>query len=173
MHAAVTFLRQIALLLPSAFLLGALLFLLTHGRGDAGFGVYPAVETWGGGAIAGWTPELRFLTQAALLFLLPFILALLLVLGVSVGERGALGRREGEPPSAFARSFAALFSPLFLLATAALVFFGDRAASRAAPGALLAPLIVALAPFAAGAVALVPTALLAAPVAALRRAVGA
>jgi hypothetical protein len=173
MLAPVTFLRQIALLLPSAFLLGALLFLLTHGRGDAGFGVYPAIESWGGGAIAGWTPELRFLAQAALLFLAPYVLALLLVLGVSVGERGALARREGKPRSAFARSFAALFSPMFLLATAALVFFGDRAASRTAPGTLLAPLLVALAPFVGGAVALVPSALLAAPVAALRRAAGA
>jgi hypothetical protein len=53
------------------------------------------------------------------------------------------------------------------------VFFGDRAASRTAPGALLAPVIVALAPFAGGAVALVPAALLALPVAALRRAAGA
>ena len=172
MRLAVTFLRQIALLLPSAFLLGALLFLLTHGRGDAGFGVYPAVESWGGGAIAGWTPELRFLAQAALLFLPAYVLALLLVLGVSVAERGALGARGSRPRSAFARSFAALFSPFFLLATAAVVFFGDRVASRTAPGALLAPVLVALAPFAGGAAALVPAALLAAPVAALRRVAG-
>ena len=46
----VTFFRQIALLLPSAFLLGVLLFLLTHGRGDAGLRRLSAVESWGGGA---------------------------------------------------------------------------------------------------------------------------
>ena len=169
-----TFLRQIALLLPSAFLLGALLFLLTHGRGDAGFGVYPALESWGGGTLAGWTPELRFLAQAAIFFLPPYLLALLLVLGVSLGERGALGAREEEKPrSAFSRSFAAVFSPLFLLATAALVFFGERAATRAAPGALIAPVLVALAPFAGGAAALGPAAVLALPLAAIKRAAGA
>jgi hypothetical protein len=108
-----------------------------------------------------------------MLFLPPYVLALLLVLGVSVGEHGALGRRDADGQSSFSRSFAALFPPLFLLGTAALVFFGDRAASRTAPGALLAPVLVALAPFAGGAVALVPAALLAVPVAALRRASGA
>ena len=41
---AVTFLRQIALLLPSAFLVGVLLFLLTHGRGDPGFGTIVRVN---------------------------------------------------------------------------------------------------------------------------------
>ncbi|HEY7114521.1 MAG TPA: hypothetical protein VIA45_16445 [Thermoanaerobaculia bacterium] len=168
-----TFLRQIALLLPSAFLLGALLFLLTHGRGDAGFGVYPALESWGGGALAGATPELRFLAQAAILFLPPYLLALLLVLGVSLGERGALGSRQERRRSAFTRSFTALFSPLFLLATAALVFFGDRAAARAAPGVLLAPALVALAPFVGGAAALAPAAVLALPLAAIKRAAGA
>jgi hypothetical protein len=50
------------------------------------------------------------------------------------------------------------------------VLWGDRLAARLAPGALLAPLLVALAPFVAGAAAMLPAAALAAPFAALRRA---
>jgi hypothetical protein len=166
----VTFLRQIALLLPSAFLLGALSFLLTHGRGDAGFGTYPFFEQWIGPRITGWTPELRFLAQAALLFVPAYVFALLLVLGITLAETALFGRPAGSSESAYRRSFAAAFSVLFLLASGALVLFGDSMVSRKAPGTLLAPLIVALAPFGAGAVALLPAAALAAPLAALRKA---
>ncbi len=75
-----------------------------------------------------------------------------------------------QPGSGYRRSFAAAFSVLFLLASGALVLIGDSMVSRKAPGTLLAPLIVALAPFGAGAVALLPAAALAAPLAALRKA---
>ena len=165
-----TFLRQIALLLPSAFLLGALTFLLTHGRGDAGFGTYPFLEQWIGPRIAGWTPELRFLAQAALLFAPAYVFALLLVLGITLAETALFGRPARRSGSAYRRSFAATFSVLFLLASGALVLFGESTASRRAPGTLLAPLIVALAPFGAGAAALLPAAVLAGPLAALRKA---
>ncbi len=165
-----TFLRQIALLLPSAFLLGVLLFLLTHGRGDPGFGAYPFFEQWAGPAAAGWTPETRFLAQAAIFFLPGYAVALLLVLAVSFAEGALFGRPAPGPRSLYRRSFGAVFSVLFLLLTGALVLWGDRVASHGAPGALLAPLLVALAPFAAGAAALLPAAALAAPLAALRKA---
>ena len=46
----VKFLRQAALLLPSAFLLDVLVFLLTHGRDDPGFGAYPFFQSWAGEA---------------------------------------------------------------------------------------------------------------------------
>jgi hypothetical protein len=167
----VTFFRQIALLLPSAFLLGVLLFLLTHGRGDPGFGTYPFLEQWfGPEAAARWTPEVRFLVQTAIVFVPAYGIALLLVLAVIVAENALFGR-PGEPHrSDYRRSFGSVFSVLFLVASAAIVFWGEGTASRKAPGALLAPLIVGLAPFAAGAAALFPAAVLAAPIALLRKA---
>jgi hypothetical protein len=166
----VTFLRQIALLLPSAFLLGALSFLLTHGRDDAGFGTYPFFEQWIGPRITGWTPEQRFLAQAGLFFVPAYVFALLLVFGITLAERALFGRPAGWSGSAYRRSFAAAFSVLFLLASGALVLLGEWIVARRAPGTLLAPLIVALAPFGAGAAALLPAAALAVPLAALRKA---
>ncbi|MGH9368098.1 MAG: hypothetical protein ACRD3M_10540 [Thermoanaerobaculia bacterium] len=165
-----TFLRQIALLLPSAFLLGVLLFLLTHGRADPGFGMYPYFEQWAGSASAGWTPEARFLAQSGLFFLPAYAAALLLVLAVSFAEKALFGRAADRSRSPYRRSFGAVFSAFFLILTGALVLWGDRAASRGAPGALLAPLTVAFAPFAAGAAALLPAAALAAPLVLLRKA---
>lgn len=165
-----TFFRQIALLLPSAFLLGVLLFLLTHGRGDPGFGALPFFEQWAGPWSAVSTPEIRFLAQAGFLFAPAYGLTLLFVLSVTLAENALFGRAEERPRSAYRRSFGAVFSVLFLLASATLVLWGDRVAGAYAPGAVLAPLIVALAPFAAGAAALPPAAALAAPIAALRRA---
>jgi hypothetical protein len=169
----VTFLRQIALLLPSAFLLGVLLFLLTHGRGDPGFGAYPFLEEWSP-ASASWSPEARFLAQSSLFFVPVYAVTLLFVLAVTLAEKALFGHRAAPHPlSAYRRSFGALFSVLFLLASGVLVLWADRLASQHAPGAVLAPLIVALAPFAAGVAALAPAAALAAPLAALRKAGGA
>jgi len=165
----VTFLRQLALLLPSAFLLGVLLFLLTHGRTDSGFGPMPFFEQWAGPAAADWTPEVRFLAQTSLLFLPVFAMTLFLVLAVTLAERAVFGKRDGGARSGYQQSFGSLFSLFFLLATPVLVLLTERLMSRRAPGAVVAPLIVALAPFVAGAAALIPSAVLAAPVAALRR----
>ena len=55
----VRFLRQAALLLPSAFLLSVLLFLLTHGRQDPGYGAYPFFQEWAGETVFGTSPEAR------------------------------------------------------------------------------------------------------------------
>ncbi len=166
-----TFLRQIALLLPSAFLLGVLLFLLTHGRGDPALATYPFLEAWLGPPGTGrGTPEVRFLIQTALFFLPAYLAALLLVFGVTLAERAVFGRSASASASGYRSSFAAAFSVLFLGVTGALVFWGNAVASRKAPGALVAPLVVGLAPFAAGAVAVLPAAVLAGPIAALRKA---
>jgi hypothetical protein len=167
----VTFLRQIALLLPSAFLLGVLLFLLTHGRGDPALATYPFLEAWLGPAGTGsGTPEVRFLVQTGLFFLPAYLAALLLVFAVAVAENALFGRSAPPSRSGYRRSFAGVFSVLFLAASGALVFWGEAVVLRKAPGAHLAPLVVGLAPFAAGAAALLPAALLAAPLAALRKA---
>ena len=164
-----TFFRQLALLLPSAFLLGVLLFLLTHGHADPGFAPYPFFEQRLGAGIASWTPEIRFLVQAGLLFAPLYALALLFVAGVAAAER-AVFRPAASAGSPYRRAFAALFPVLFLAASGALVLWADRALARAAPGAPLAPVVAAVAPFVAGGAALLPAAALAFPASVLRRA---
>jgi hypothetical protein len=166
----VTFLRQIALLLPSAFLFGALCFLLTHGRGDPAFGTYPFFEQLAGPGAAKATPEVRFLAQAAVLFVPAYVASLLFVWGVSLAESGLFGRRSGQTSSAYRRSFASVFPVLFLGVTGALLLWMDRALSRRAPGTLLAPALAAAVPFAAGALTVLPTALVALPLALWRKA---
>lgn len=168
-----TFFRQIALLLPSAFLLGVLLFLLTHGRTDPGFGTYPFFEQWIGPSVSGWTPEIRFVSQGGVFFLPAYAAALLLVLGVVLAERALFGRPEEGGRTRYRAIFAATYAVLFLAASGAIVLAGDSFAFRHAPDAVLAPLLVAVAPFVAAAAAVVPAALLAGPLAALRRTAGA
>ena len=164
-----TFLRQSALLLPSAFLLGVLLFLLTHAHNDPGFGNYPFFDQWAGGRFASASPELRFLLQSLLFFLPAYTVALLFLLGIVLAERALFGRREPRRASGYARVFGPAFASLFIIASGAVVFEGERAAGRLAPGALVAPVLVGFAPFAAAALAAIPAALLAAPFAAARR----
>ena len=164
-----TFLRQAALLLPSAFLLGVLLFLLTHGHDDPGFGNYPFFEEWRGARLASSTPELRFIEQSLLFFLPVYVVSLLFILGVSLAETSLFGPRGARSRSAFARVLGPVFSVLFLCGTVAGLFVGERLAARLAPGVLVAPMLVALAPFAGAAAAAVPAAVIALPLSLLQR----
>jgi hypothetical protein len=164
----VTFLRQAALLLPSAFLLGVLLFLLTHAHNDPGFGNYPFFEQWSRGR-STTSPEVRFVEQSLLFFLPAYAVALLFILGVALAEKALFGPRETGRRSGYGKIFGPAFALLFLAASALLVFGGERMADRLAPGALVAPILVGLAPFLAAAIAVVPAALLAAPLAAVRK----
>jgi hypothetical protein len=162
------FFRHTALLLPSAFLLGVLLFLLTHGRQDAGFATYPFFEQWGGG-MSRSTPELRFLGQCLVFFLPLYLIALLFVLCIAVAEDGLYGPRRTVARSAFDRAFRRAFPALYLVTVAVLMMTGDRLARSYAPGALVTPILIAFAPFAGAALATVPACLLAAPAAAFSR----
>jgi hypothetical protein len=165
----VTFLRQSALLLPSAFLLGVLLFLLTHPHNDPGFGNYPFFDQWAGSRVAAASPELRFLLQSLLFFLPGYAVSLLFLFGIVLAETTLFGRREQRSLSGYARAFGPAFAVLFLVASAAIVFEGERVAARLAPGALVAPVLVGFAPFAAAVLAALPAALVAAPIAAAQR----
>ena len=164
-----SFFRQTALLLPSAFLLAVFLFLLTHGRQDPALGAYPFLEQWVGGGLAAATPEIRFFAQACLFFLPAYTVTLLFLLCVALAENALFGARQARRRSTYGRAFAVAFTVLFLLASGAVVYAGDRMAARVVPGALVAPLLVALAPWAGAAVAVLPAALVAAPLAAIRR----
>jgi hypothetical protein len=159
----VKFLRQTALLLPSAFLLNVLVFLLTHGRDDPGFGSYPFFQSWAGEAVP--SPESRFFEQSLLFFAPAYLLALLFVLGITVAERAFFGAPKKREPSRYGRAFATAFPALFLAASVTLMLVAERVALRQAPGSLVAPVLAAGAPFAAGGVALLPAAVAAAPLA--------
>jgi hypothetical protein len=159
----VTFLRQAALLLPSAFLLAVLFFLLTHGRQDPGFGSYAFLQEFLEGRLAAKSPEGRFVEQAAFFFLPTYVGALLLVLFVFLAERGIFGRAPKRSDTTYRRTFSGTFAVLFLAATVPLVFWGEKVVARLAPGALVAPILVALAPFGAAVVSFLPAAILAAP----------
>ena len=164
-----TFFRQAALLLPSAFLLGVLLFLVTHGRDDPAFGVYPFFEEWGSGFLAS-NASGRFLQQSLLFFGPFYVLSLLFILCLALAETALFGPARKESRSDYSRAFAAVFALLYLLTAGAMVFVGERLGTRYAPGALIAPLLVALVPFLAAIVAFIPAAVLALPVAAIRKA---
>ena len=164
----VRFLRQAALLLPSAFLLDVLIFLLTHGRQDPGFGTYPFFQEWVGEASVA-APEVRFLQQSLVFFVPAYLATLLFILSVAVGERVLFGARSTRKASGYGRAFASAFPALFLVASALLMWFGEKAALRQAPGTLIAPLLAALVPFVAAAAALLPAAVLAGPLALLAR----
>jgi hypothetical protein len=148
----VRFFRHSALLLPSAFLLGVLLFLLTHGREDPGFGAYPFFEQWKTGSSS---PEFRFFEQSLVFFLPLYLVTLLFVLLLAVAENALYGPRRPVARSAFDRAFRKIFPALYLVTVATLVIAG--------------PVIVALTPFASALFALVPALVLAAPAAALMR----
>ena len=163
-----SFLRQAALLLPSAFLLALLLFLLTHARSDPGFGTYPFFEERAGWATSA-APEVRFAAQALVFFLPAYAVTLLFILAVALAERAVFGARPAGGTGGFGRSFASAYNVLFLVASGVLVFAGDRLARKDLPGALVAPVLVAFAPFGAAALAVLPAALLAAPMAFARR----
>lgn len=157
------FLRQTALLLPSAFLLDVLVFLLTHGRDDPGFAAYPFFQSWTGEAVA--SPESRFFEQSLLFFAPAYLLALLFVLGVILAERAFFGAPKKRTPSSYGRAFGTAFPALFFAASVGLMLVVERQALRQAPGSLVAPVLAAGSPFAAGAVAIVPAAVVAAPLA--------
>lgn len=163
------FFRHTALLLPSAFLLGVLLFLLTHSRQDEGFATYPFFEQWGGGAATRSTPEFRFLEQCLVFFLPLYLIGLLFVLCIAIAENALYGPRRPVARSAFDRAFRKAFPALYLVTVAALVMAGDRLARAYAPGALVTPVLIALAPFVGAGVAILPACLLAAPAAAVSR----
>jgi cellobiose-specific phosphotransferase system component IIC len=163
----VRFFRHSALLLPSAFLLGVLLFLLTHGREDPGFATYPFFEQWSGSRSS--TPEFRFLEQALVFFLPLYLVSLLFVLLMAVAETALYGARRPVARSIYDRAFRKVFPALYMITVAALVLVGDRLSEAYAPGALVGPLLVSVTPFLGALFALLPALLLAGPAAALMR----
>jgi hypothetical protein len=165
----VRFLRQAALLLPSAFLLGVLVFLLTHGRQDPGYAAYPFFQEWAGDRAFASSPEARFLGQALTFFLPAYLVTLFFLLAIALGERALFGPRKARRPGGFGQAFAATYPVVFLLSSVVAMWIGEKAALRQAPGALVAPLMAAIAPFAGAVLAALPAVVLAGPIALLRK----
>ena len=160
-----TFFRNCALLLPAAFLLAALSFLLTHGRQDPGLAVYPFLGDWVGAGRLPESPQTRFLLQTLLLFLGPYFLWVSLVLLVAAAERGLWSARARKPRGLFRRVFSGLYVALFLLLSAVLGASVDALKRRVPGDVQMAPAAVAAAPFVAGVAAFLPAMLAALPVA--------
>ena len=127
----VKFLRQAALLLPSAFLLDVLVFLLTHGREDPGFGAYPFFQAWAGEAPAA--PEIRFLEQA-LVFFVPRTSWCCSSSSGSHWRSGRSSESAEAAPSRYGRAFGAAFPVLFFVASVVAMLAAERAALEQAPG---------------------------------------
>ena len=163
------FLRQAALLLPSAFLLGVLVFLLTHGRKDPGYGAYPFFQEWIGEAAFASSPEARFLGQALVFFVPAYVVALLFLLAIALGERALFGPKKARRPGGFGRAFGSTYPVVFLICSVVAMWVGERLALRQAPGTLVAPLIAAVAPFVGAALAALPSVVLAGPVALVQK----
>ncbi len=115
------------------------------------------------------SPEARFVEQSLLFFVPAYVVCLLFILGVSAAEKAVFRPGEKRAPSAYRRAFGPTFAVVFLIASAFMVFAGERLAARVAPGALVAPVLVGFAPFAAALFAVIPAALLALPLLAVRR----
>ncbi len=92
-----------------------------------------------------------------------YLATLLFILSVALGERVLFGARSKRRSSAYGRAFAAAFPALFLVASGVPMWFGEKAALRQAPGALIAPLLAAVVPFAAAGAAVLPAAVVAGP----------
>lgn len=165
----VTFLRQAALLLPSAFLVALLVFLVTHPKTDPGFGTYAFFQERAGAGAAAAAPEVRFAAQSFVFFAPAYALTLFFILCVAAGERAAFGSRPKGAGTGFRQSFALVYNVLYLAASGVLVFVGDRLAHKALADLLVAPVLVAFTPFGAAVLAVAPAVLLAAPLALFRR----
>ncbi|MGH9399608.1 MAG: hypothetical protein ACRD00_04525, partial [Thermoanaerobaculia bacterium] len=140
-----------------------------HPRTDPGFGTYPFFEERAGLKAAAAAPEVRFSAQSFLFFAPAYALTLLFILSVAVAERAVFGPSGRQPRGGFRRSFTPVYNVLYLAASGVLLFAGDRLARRYLPDVLVAPVLVAFAPFGAAALAVLPAALLAGPLALLRR----
>ncbi len=164
-----TFLRNSALLLPAGFLVAAFVFLITHDPQDPALAVYPFIGEWIGAERLPRSPEVSFLVQAAILFLVPYVLWLALAGLVVLADRAIFGPLDGRAPGLLRVTFARL-SVFFLLLFSGAVggstaFLKRKVGGEASVGALA----VAGAPFLAGALAPIPAFALSLPLAGFLR----
>jgi hypothetical protein len=146
--------RNSVLVLPTSFLLGALVFILTHGRSQPGYEVFPFLRDLLGQGRIPSTPELRFLMQGALVFCPAYLFVLLILLLTAVAESVIFGPAPRKKPGLYARAFPTTYLVLYFLATVVIVL-GTGAVRRVIGSDFpVAPVVVAAAPFLAALAAL-------------------
>jgi hypothetical protein len=163
------FLRACVVMLPSAFLAAAFAFLLSHDPRDASLSVYPFLADWLGRDRIPRAPALQFLLQSGLLFAGLLALWTAYVALVAGAERAILGAPPRPPERLLRRAFRVSYASLVLLLAAGIGASSGYLKTRLLGGMEIGPSLVALAPFLAGALALLPAAAAAVPVAAILR----
>jgi hypothetical protein len=167
--ARVNFLRSCAWVLPCAFLAAVFTFLLTHGPSDPALAVYPFVRDWLGADRMPTSPEVGFFLEAGFLFVLPYAFWLAFVFLVSLAERSVFGKPPAGDAGAVRRAFRRVYVALVLLGAVLLTASTGTLRRKLGGNTQVGAVAVAAAPFAAGALALVPAIVLAVPAAGLGR----
>ncbi|HET7452646.1 MAG TPA: hypothetical protein VFL12_07885 [Thermoanaerobaculia bacterium] len=163
-----TFLRNCALLLPAGFLVAAFVFLISHGPQDPALAVFPMVGEWIGADRLPRSPEVSFLLQSGLLFLLPYLLWLALVLLVAVAERVLFGS-PARVPGLLHRTFSGATVFFFLLLCAIAGGSTGAVKRKLRVEGPVGVAVVGTAPFIAGVVAPIPAFVTALPLAGFLR----
>ena len=163
------FLRSCSWLLPTGFFLAVFTFLLTHGPTDPALAVYPLLRDWVGSDRMPKAPEVAFLCESGLLFLLPYVLLLAFVFLIAIAERAVFGKPGSRAPGPVRRSFVRVYV-VFVLFSSALIGASTGVLRRKLGGnTQVGALTVAAAPFAASVLAAAPALVLAIPVAGFLR----
>jgi hypothetical protein len=165
----VSFLRSCAWLLPAAFLVAVLTFLLTHSPGDPALAVYPFFRDWIGVDRLPKSAEVGFFLESGFLFLLPYAFWLAFVLLVVVGEKAVFGEPKGGGPRPFRRTFVRLYAVLLIVGAAILGASTGLLRRKLGGDTQVGAVAVAAAPFLSSLLAVVPAFLLAAPLTGLLR----
>jgi hypothetical protein len=165
----VNFLRFCSWLLPSAFLVAAFTFLLTHGPGDPALAVYPFFRDWLGADRLPRSPEVGFLLESGVLFLFPFVLWLAFVLLVTIGERTVFGEPTQGKTGPYRKTFVRLYVALVLVGAGMLGASTGLLKRKLGGDTQIEALAVAAAPLVSGLLAAVPAFVLAAPLAGFLR----
>jgi hypothetical protein len=146
--------RNSVLVLPTSFLLGALIFILTHGRNQPGYEAFPFLRDLLGPSRIPSTPELRFLVQAGLVFLPAYLFVLVILLLTAAAERAIFGPAPARGAGLYGRALAPTYLVFYFLATVVIVLGTGSVRRVIGSDFPVAPAVVAAAPFLAAFAAL-------------------
>ena len=158
------FFRACSWILPSAFVVAALTFLLTHGPADPALTVYPFFRDWIGPERLPRSAEVGFVLESSVLFLFPYGFLLAFILLVSVAENAVFGKPAARVPGPFSATFARLYVVLLVAGSGFLGASTGLLRKKLGGDTQVGAIAVAAAPFLSGLLAAGPAFLLAAPV---------
>ncbi|MGH9442612.1 MAG: hypothetical protein ACRD16_10100 [Thermoanaerobaculia bacterium] len=163
------FFRACSWILPSAFLVALLAFLLTHGPDDPALAVYPFFRDWIGPEHLPRSAEVGFFLESTVLFLFPYAFWLAFLLLVGLAERAVFGRSAAGEAGPFRATFSRLYVALLLVGAGVLGASTGLLRRKLGGDTQVGAVAVAAAPFASSAAMVVPAFVLAIPVAGLLR----